>query len=111
MTCQGNKLCSCLARVRSVSNGIEISLELSKLAPLETEPLPFVLMSPPLQPTRKWEAEKRVDAAYCTASLLREGQVRCMWCTVMARLTSLSRRLCSRKAQTEGVLVCHFLNK
>lgn len=111
MICQGNKLCSCLARVRGVSNGIEISLELSKLTPLEIEPLPFVLMSPPLQPTRRWEAEKRVGAAHCTASLLREGHVRCTWCTVTARLTSLSRRVGRRKAQTERVLFCHFLHK
>lgn len=64
MTCQRSKFDSGLARVRGVSDGTEMSLRLSKLAPLETGSLPFVLMSPPLQPTGKGEAEERVGMAY-----------------------------------------------
>lgn len=59
MTCQSSKFYSSLARVRGVSDGTEMSLRLSKPAPL-----PFVLMSPPVQPTGKGEAEERVGMAY-----------------------------------------------
>lgn len=41
MTCEGNKFCSCLARVRAVSDGTEVSLEPSRLAPLELNLCPL----------------------------------------------------------------------
>lgn len=101
MTYQGSKFYRCLARIRGVSDGTEMSLRLSKLAPLEPGPLPFVLMSPPLQPTGKWEAVERVGMAYYERNKS-EGLFSTLCCAVLStHLRSLPRRVYSRRVQTE----------
>lgn len=37
MTCRGNEMCSCLVRVEGVTDGMELALQLNKLAPIEIE--------------------------------------------------------------------------
>lgn len=101
MTCQGNKFCGCLAGVRGASDGTKVSSGLSKLAPLETDALLFVLLSPHCSPLADGRL-RRDGRGLPLRSLLPCGDER-PW--------EVCQEVCSRRAQPEGALLrfCHSL--